>query len=87
MRNLQTNEEKKDFVKWLCDEKGYSPRGAKDVVSRLNRAERILPLDCENLDDYMYLLRKQNAFEELSPSIQAQIKLSAKLLFQYNDSH
>lgn len=69
-----------NFKLWLAENTNYCDKTISNIVSRLKRANNILPW--VNEDIYNYELEKQKDFKSLSCSIKSQIKQSVKL---YND--
>lgn len=73
------------FYAWLIENKGYSERTAKDVLSRLKRAERIIPF-CDEPDSfYLSKLGKQEEFKCLSVNVRSQIKKAVSLRAEYGE--
>lgn len=71
------------FEDWLLSAKKYSPRSARDVVSRCKRAERILP--CSGSPDafYCFMLEQQKDYKELSVCVRSQVKRALSLKCEY----
>lgn len=73
---------KVSFTTWLTEEKKYSLRSAKDVLSRIKRADSICKIT--NIPDAKYLfdLEQSDCFDDLSIAVKSQIKRAANL---YNE--
>lgn len=75
------------FRVWLTDTKGFTPRTAGNVISRLRRAAKMLrvkklPADPDVVVDS---LRRRKAFGELSPSIRSQMKRALVLQQEFRE--
>lgn len=75
------------FIDWLKNEKGLSSEVAGDTLSRIGRAKRILDFGSENCESYLKHLRKEPHFENIVPSVQAQIRRAIRLYFEYISEH
>lgn len=75
--------DKIEFESWLVEERHYSSRSAKDVVSRCKRAEKIV--SAVGIPDafYIFTLEQQPDFQSLSIDVKSQIKRAVKLMAQY----
>lgn len=71
------------LLKWLVQSKGLKKTSAKDVVSRIKRANKILAMPPELNDFYIYQLQQQSEFETLSTSIKSQIRRAVGFLLEY----
>lgn len=72
------------FARWLEEAKGFSARAARDVKSRLTRANSALPIaHHEDPSVYLAMLEHSVLFEEISPSVKSQIRRSVRLYFEY----
>ena len=73
-----------EFKIWLCNNKKYTERSARDVCSRLKRVCIILGQEnvenC-NIDD----LESNEDFKELTMSVRSQLRKSVRLFFEYKD--
>ena len=78
--------EKNNFEAWLIGKKNYSARGAKDVISRCKRAERIVPAKGEDEAHYIFALEQCDEFQSLSVNVRSQIKRAIKLKAEYENS-
>jgi len=75
-----------DFLKWLNIECNLSDRSAKDVVSRLKRAESICAVTGNPDAYYLFKLEQSPAFQLLSISVKSQIKRAISLYNSYLSS-
>ena len=87
IQEIGLNEELPSFSRWLTTEKGYSERGARDVISRMKRAEKLVPLCGKPNDLYVFTLEKDNSFKELSVNVRSQIKRAVQLKIEFDRSH
>lgn len=72
------------FTKWMIDEQGYSARSAKDVISRLKRADEL----CSSVDpDDIFTLKidHNEDYNNLSVSVKCQLKKAVQLYNKYYD--
>ena len=72
------------FSGWLQSTHQYSIRAVKDVVSRLNRCNKIVQIDRYPFADYLVILENSNNFKKLSKSIKSQLKRALNLYEEYN---
>jgi hypothetical protein len=74
-----------EFKSWLKDVKGFSPAVAKDILSRLNRVERIasLPALSKPDDEICMLLAREKEFNALSSSVRSQLRRSLALYSEF----
>lgn len=70
----------KDWVEANCK---YSSRTISDIVSRIQRAQNIVPFVEKPNDYYLYQLDRAPGFNTLSPAVKSQIKRAVKLLIDY----
>lgn len=70
------------FRKWLSVNTSYSERTISNIVSRLKRADAILPWFDEDI--YLFRLEQSDAFMSLNCSIKSQLRKAAKLYYEYN---
>ena len=75
------------FIDWLKNEKNLSSEVAGDTLSRIGRAKRILDFGSEDCESYLKCLRKEPHFENIVPSVQAQIRRAIRLYFEYISEH
>lgn len=71
------------FIDWLKTQKGFTPRAAGDIVSRINRANKILPIKQNQLHSYLNKLNNTPSFSSIKPSVQSQVKRAVRLYFEY----
>jgi len=69
------------FKSWLVASSNYSNATISNTISRLRRADNILPW----FDDLVYIFRLEQslAFQQLSVSVKSQVKKAVKLYFDY----
>lgn len=72
------------FKKWLALNTKYSDAAINDVVSRMNRADRIMPWDSS--ETYLYYLEKNEEFSKMSVSVKSQIRKAVKYYIAFNVS-
>jgi len=65
------------FKDWLQANSGYSTDVISDNVSRMRRADSILPYD--KSETYLFFLERNESFKALSPSVRSQIRKAVKL--------
>lgn len=75
----------KEFRTWLSSSQSYTPRTISNVVSRLNRASKILQIKNTSLNPLQAIqgLERSQEFQTLSPSVKSQIKRAIKLQAEY----
>ena len=71
------------FLGWLEATHKYSVQAAKDVVSRLNRCNKLITLDKVLPTEYISLLEEHPDFLKLSKSVKSQLKRSIVLYYEY----
>ncbi|QUG42634.1 DNA cytosine methyltransferase [Psychrobacillus sp. INOP01] len=69
------------FKMWLAANKDYCKETISDTVSRMKRADNILPWFNDIV--YQFRLEQELAYQALSVSVRSQIKKSVKLYFDY----
>ena len=71
------------LIAWLIDTHQYTERSAKDVVSRIRRADSIVHIS--NIPDsfYMYQLESSPQFKSISTSVRSQMKKAVSLFMAY----
>lgn len=69
------------FKSWLVSTSGYSNATVSNTVSRLKRADTILPWFNDTV--YVFHLEQCEAFQNCSCSVRSQIKKAVKLYFNY----
>ena len=72
------------FSGWLQSTHQYSVRAAKDVVSRLNRCNKIVQINRYSFNEYLTVLEDNENFKKLSKSIRSQLKRALNLYDEYN---
>lgn len=83
IQNIQLNEVVPGFYDWLIRGKNYSERVAKDTVSRLKRAEKLIPSYGTPDGYYIFALEQRPEFQQLSVNVRSQIKRAVQLLAEY----
>lgn len=74
----------KTFRTWLTEDKSLSALTAKDMESRVRRANSIAPLDTrEDGVIYLHRLEKKDEYDALSGSIKSQLKRAVRLYCEY----
>ena len=71
-----------DFKQWLITNTTYSNRVISNTLSRLNRANNMLPLRPEEI--YLFELEHVDEFKALSTTVKSQIRKAVRLYFQYS---
>ncbi|MEK4627359.1 MAG: DNA cytosine methyltransferase [Solibacillus sp.] len=66
---------------WLTNNKNYSKATISNTVSRMKRADKILPWFNDIV--YQFKLEQEPAYQELSCSVRSQIKKAVKLYFEF----
>ncbi|MBE4907879.1 hypothetical protein IMZ08_07405 [Bacillus luteolus] len=73
------------FKQWLQNEKGLKERSARDVVSRLKRAEKFMDLKYESsYDEIVEKLERNKGYCDLKTAVKPQVKRAIKLYKEYN---
>lgn len=70
-----------EFKKWLISNTTYSNRVVSNIISRLNRADRIHPVRAEEI--YLFELEHIEAFKKLSVSVRSQLRKAVKLYIEF----
>lgn len=70
-----------NFKNWLIVSFDYSKETISNIISRLKRADAILPWF--NDDIYLFRLEQSDEYLQLSSSVKSQIKKAVKLYFDY----
>lgn len=74
---------KNEFCQWLKDNTQYQSRVQSDILSRVKRANSIIPLP-EHADIYyIFQLQQNEVYQSLSTSIRSQIKKAVTIYFQF----
>ena len=71
------------FIDWLRKEKKLSREVAGDTLSRVGRAKKIQAFGNDDCDDYINKLENNKIFQDINPSVRAQIRRSLRLYFEY----
>jgi len=75
--------ERDEFLNWLI-KRGLQRRSAKDVCSRLKRAEKWVDLkQAHDPQLLIYFLEKNEDFKGLGPSVRSHIKRSIRLYSEF----
>ncbi len=74
------------FIEWLEETHGYAQRTAKDTVSRVRRANRILPAETLSSQSYFDQLIKAGEYQKLSSSTRSHIRKSVELFIEYQNA-
>jgi DNA (cytosine-5)-methyltransferase 1 len=69
------------FKTWLTANKNYSKATISNTVSRMKRADKILPWFNDIV--YQFRLEQEPAYQSLSCSVRSQLKKAVKLYFEY----
>jgi DNA (cytosine-5)-methyltransferase 1 len=74
-----------NFREWLSSTQEYTPRTISNVISRINRASRILHARQLSNDplDIIHALERKGEFAELSSSVRSQIKKAIRLRAEF----
>lgn len=73
-----------EFRAWLAANTKYSDAAINDVVSRMKRADRMLPWNSN--ETYLYYLEKNEEFSKMSVSVKSQIRKAVKYYIAFNVS-
>lgn len=72
------------FASWLVAEKGMGARSAGDAVSRLSRADGILPLSsAQSPSVYLALLEETETFASLRTDVKSQLRRAVRLYAEF----
>lgn len=69
------------FKEWLDKNTVFKNTTKSNIVSRLKRADDILPLKEEQI--YLFNLSQEEEFRNLTVSVKSQIRRAIKLYFQF----
>jgi len=69
------------FKEWLAENTEFKKTTKSNIVSRLKRADDILPLKEEQI--YLFNLSQEKEFQSLTVSVKSQVRRAIKLYFQY----
>ncbi|WP_286798483.1 DNA cytosine methyltransferase [Pseudomonas sp. UBA4034] len=83
-RDLLTEKEAL-FKAWLCSQQGYTNRTISNVLSRINRVEKILQINCVggNAAGVIELLKRSDQYKQTSSSVRSQLKKALFLRSEY----
>ena len=87
-RALSTYENEKNitvnnFSAWLYERHSFSQPAVKDTISRINRCNKILPVNLENINEYILQLESTDIFKAFSSSVKSQLKRALTLYNEY----
>jgi DNA (cytosine-5)-methyltransferase 1 len=87
-RALSTYENEKNvtvnnFSAWLYERHSFSQPAVKDTISRINRCNKILPVNLENINEYVLQLESTDIFKAFSSSVKSQLKRALTLYNEY----
>lgn len=74
---------KNEFCQWLRDNKQYQSRVQSDIISRVKRANGIIPLPEQADMYYIFQLQQNAAYQSLSTSVRSQIKKAVTIYFEF----
>lgn len=74
---------KSEFCQWLQENTTYQPKVRSDVVSRLRRANSIIPLPKTCDMYYVFQLQQNEEYKALSSSVRSQIKKAVVIYFEF----
>ncbi|MGN0495655.1 MAG: hypothetical protein ACI4GW_05455 [Lachnospiraceae bacterium] len=70
-----------EFKKWLDETTNYTKATKSNIVSRIKRADRIIPIVVE--DVYLFNLSNQPEFQDMSVSVKSQIRRAIRLYLEF----
>jgi len=73
-----------DFRLWLDTTTEYTKATKSNIISRLRRADKMLPLINEPV--YIFMLSQNSEFNSLSVNVKSQLRRSVKIYFEYLES-
>lgn len=71
------------FVFWLITEKRLTDRVARNIVSTINRANKIIPIISKEERFYLTELEKSDRFQKFTVSVQLQTKRALNYYYEY----
>lgn len=74
---------KNEFCQWLKDNTQYQSRVQSDIVSRVKRANTIIPLPEQADMYYVFQLQQNEVYQALSTSVRSQIKKAVTIYFEF----
>lgn len=72
-----------NFSAWLYENHSFSNLAVKDTISRINRCNKILSVDIENIDKYVVQLESTDVFKGFSISVKSQLRRALTLYNEY----
>ena len=72
-----------NFSAWLYENHSFSKLAVKDTISRINRCNKILSVDIENIDKYVVQLESTDVFKGFSISVKSQLRRALTLYNEY----
>ncbi len=82
-REAQVYVDNDKLIAWLINTHSYTERSAKDVISRIRRANSIVQISDAPDTFYMYQLESSPQFKSISSSVRSQMKKAVSLLIDY----
>lgn len=70
-----------EFRKWLDEKTDYTKATKSNIVSRLKRADGIIPVVVK--DVYLFNLSNQPEFQNMSVSVKSQIRRAIRLYLEF----
>lgn len=70
-----------EFRKWLDEKTDYTKATKSNIVSRLKRADGIIPVVVE--DVYLFNLSNQPEFQNMSVTVKSQIRRAIRLYLEF----
>lgn len=72
-----------NFRLWLDNTTDYTKATKSNIVSRLKRADRILPISAT--PSYIFFLSESSEFQELTVSVKSQIRKAVRIYLKYKE--
>ena len=73
------------FNAWLKSVHKYSDRAANDVISRLNRCNKMIQIESYSFEEYLNHLERDSYYSQLSKTVKSQLKRALILYNEYNE--
>lgn len=73
-----------EFKMWLDINTSYTKETKSNLLSRLKRANNILPITNDPV--YLFLLSQESEFSQLSVNVRSQLRRSVKMYIQFLES-
>jgi DNA (cytosine-5)-methyltransferase 1 len=70
-----------EFRKWLEEKTEYTKETKSNIVSRLKRADGIIPIVIDEV--YLFNLSNHSEFQKMSVSVKSQIRRAIRLYFEF----